>query len=134
MVVAPLRAGRGGAAGPDTAIDGIDGLAVGQRVPAEQAAQGRVVHTPLGQRPVEAAPTAAMHRFQAQVGRGEHRTRRQQGISQIHQRSGPPLKAAIERVTEGVQGGDGCRLVHSRSFCHPQAHTATHRSLVLNRA
>jgi len=132
IVVAPLWAGRCRTARPDATIDRVDGLALRKGILSEQLAQGWAVHMPLGQGRVEAPPPASVDGFLTQMHRREHLSRRQQRIREIHQGIGAVLKAAIERVTKGVQGGEGCRLIHSLLFCHQHAHTVTHAILVVD--
>jgi hypothetical protein len=95
------------AARPDTDVDGINGLSAGKGMVRDQVAQGCVIHAPLSQGRVQAAPAAAMDRSQAEVDGGEGRPDRQEGIGEVEQGVGAPPEAGIEcraELTESMKG------------------------------
>jgi hypothetical protein len=55
-----------------------------------------VIEAPRSQRIIEAAPAAAVHRLQAQVGQGDDRIGRQQSIAQLEQGIGASMEAPVE--------------------------------------
>ncbi len=67
VVEATLRTGLGVIAHPDTAIDGVDRLPIGQGVTHQQGAEGRHIDAASSKGGVETAPTAPVGRGQAQV-------------------------------------------------------------------
>jgi hypothetical protein len=58
-------------------------LAPGERVAGEQPPQGPDVDSPPGKRGLEAAPAAAMRRFETQVDGGREGIRREDGVSEF---------------------------------------------------
>ena len=51
---------------------------------------------------VEAAPSAAVRRFEAQVYRRGDHPRGKDGIAELEERVGTAIEAAVERVSEGA--------------------------------
>jgi len=84
----------------------------------EQLSVCGAIDAALGQRRIEAALATAMHGFQAQVGGREHRSRRQQGVGELHQGIGTALKAVVERLAIGLQGGEPVKAVDSFLASH----------------
>ncbi len=84
------------AAGPDAAIDRIDGLAGGERLGGEQRLQPGLVDAPMHQRGVVAAPTTPVGWLAAQVDGRRHRPGGQQGLGQREDRVGAPIPTGVE--------------------------------------
>jgi hypothetical protein len=119
VVERPLGAGFGVAARPDTDIDGLDGFATGQRVPAEQVLQGAGADLASRQGVVEATPFALMLRLHAQERQRGDWPSGQERIAQLEERIASTTKGRIGRRTKGGKRGK-VRGVHA-------SHSATAR-------
>ena len=116
VVVAALGARLGVAAGPHANVHGVDGRAASssERMAVEQIAQGLGVDPLPVQRGVEAAPAAAMRRFEAEVnGRRDGVVSGEDGVGELEKGIGPVAEAfVVERVAEGVQGAESIGWFH----------------------
>ena len=65
---------------PDAGIQRINGLAVIQRIAGDQLAQRRSIYVAGGQCVIQTAPSASMHRRQAQVRQRRHEASHRGGI------------------------------------------------------
>jgi hypothetical protein len=88
----------------------------------EQPPQGPRVEPSPVQRRVEATPSAAVRRFEAQVYRRGYHPGGKEGIAELEERVGAVIEAAVDRVTEGAQGIDG---FHTDAFCYQESSLAT---------
>lgn len=109
VVEAALGARLGVAPGPHARVHGEDErfvrAALCERMAGEQVPQGFGVDPSAPQRGVEAAPTAAMRRLQAQVGgRRGGAVRGQDGIGELEEGVGSTVEASVKRVAEGAKG------------------------------
>jgi hypothetical protein len=68
----------------------------------EQPPQGPRVEPSPVQRRVEATPSAAVRRFEAQVYRRGYHPGGKEGIAEFEERVGAAIEAAVERVSEGA--------------------------------
>jgi hypothetical protein len=68
VLPAAVRTGFRIRAHPDTGIDGVDGLPVGQRVSSDEGSEGRAVHVAVGEGRIQAPSATTMRRLKAQMG------------------------------------------------------------------
>ena len=105
VVEATLRAALRVRATPHAHVQRVNGgrCAFGwKRIADEQAPQSFGVDSPLPERGIQAAPSATMHRLQAQVHRRGDYAGCEDGVGEFEERVGVAIEAAVERLAEGV--------------------------------
>ncbi len=129
VVEAALGARLGVAACPHAHVHGVDRRVVPAPVEGmadHQCAQGLGVDPSPSQCRVEATPTATVRGLEAQVdGRRDDARGDEDGVTELEERVGAPIEAAVERVAEGTQIVEGCGGVHDDGFCSPKPSVAT---------
>src|SRR5207302_7182302 len=84
------------------------------------------VQAPPGERGVEAAPAAAVHRLEAQVGGRGGRAAGQQGVGELEQGVGAAIEAGVEALAEVAQGAEWrVLIVHAGKCATTAARLAT---------
>lgn len=121
IIEASLGAGFGVAAGPNTHIDGIDGLLLSQRTLRQCGTEGVSIDLTVAKGRIQTAPAATMGGFQAQVDERGQRSRCEDGLDQVEQRVPTPPEAGVQGAPKVTETGEGIIAWQTSDLAIPAA-------------